>query len=256
MGIARDTLGTGPAVLLVGGAAQFRAVDPDTAALAAALAARGCTAVHYDRPGRGDSPGAPPFTLAGEVDAIRALVAEVGGRATLFGSSSGGVIALAAAAEVPGIEALVLWEVPLGPEEGDEEVRFHARIAELVAAGEREEVVRHFMDGMPPEWFDGMRNGPDWPLYAHMAPTLQADAEAFAWSRSAPRAELWGGIAAPALVLVGEGAFPFMSDAADALVAALPHARRADVRGVGHRLVPEEVADVVAAHVRGIASGP
>jgi cephalosporin-C deacetylase-like acetyl esterase len=42
----------------------------------------------------------------------------LGGRAALYGSSSGGAIALTAAAAVPGVERLVLWEVPLGAEEG------------------------------------------------------------------------------------------------------------------------------------------
>ena len=112
--IAYDREGAGGRPLvLVGGLGQMRGTDPATRTLTSELAARGLDVVHPDRPGRGDS-GDGPATLAGEVAAIRALVDELGGRAALYGRSSGGAIALAAAADLPGVDRLVLWEVPLG----------------------------------------------------------------------------------------------------------------------------------------------
>jgi pimeloyl-ACP methyl ester carboxylesterase len=248
--IAYDREGAGPAVILVGGAGQFRAGDAATRALTSELPARGCDVLHYDRPGRGESEGDAPFTLDGEVEAIGALVEVVGGSATVFGSSSGGVIALAAAAQVPGVQRLVLWEVPLGEQQGLDGAALLAEIRALVLAGDREGTWRHFMHGMPPEWFDGMRTGPLWPSYERMAPTLQADAEALAWAQSAPFRELWGGVTAPTLVLVGTTAFPFMSGAADALVDALPHAERGHVAGADHRWDPVDLAAHIAAHAR------
>jgi pimeloyl-ACP methyl ester carboxylesterase len=56
--IAYDRLGSGPAVILVGGAMQFRAFDPNTVAMAALLAEQGFTVVNYDRRGRGESEAA------------------------------------------------------------------------------------------------------------------------------------------------------------------------------------------------------
>ncbi len=100
--IAYDREGSGRPLVLVGGGGQFRAVDPSTRALTAELASRGFDVVHYDRPGRGDSGGEPPFTLAGEVSALRALVDLLGGTASLYGVSSGGVIAIVAAARGTG----------------------------------------------------------------------------------------------------------------------------------------------------------
>ena len=248
--IAYDRRGAGPAVILIGGAGQFRAADPATRELTDLLGARGYTAVHYDRPGRGDSDGSPPFTLDGEVSAVRALIAEHGGTATLYGSSSGAAIALAAAARVPGVERLLLWEPPLGPDGGTDGAEFLAGVREVVAGGDPERILGHFMQDMPPEWFAGIRGGEHWPLYARMAPTVEADAEALAWTQSRPRSELWRGITAPAVVLLGRSAFPFFHDAADSIVAALPHARRATVAGADHGWAPADMADALVTHLR------
>ncbi|MFG1711111.1 alpha/beta fold hydrolase [Nonomuraea sp. M3C6] len=247
--IAYDREGSGRPLILIGGAGQFRAVDPPTRALTTELASRGFDVVHYDRPGRGDSAGEPPFTLAGEVAALRALVEVLGGRASLYGSSSGGAIALAAAAAIPGVERLVLWEVPLGEEEGSDGAKFLAEIKERVAVGDREGTLRRFMDGMPPEWFEDMRSGPQWPLFERMAPSVQADAEVLAWAQSAPRALLWAGITAPTVVLLGTTAFPFFSDAADSIIASLARAERAEIPGADHGWQPADLADGIAAQL-------
>ena len=72
--IAYDLLGNGPPVILVGGALQYRAIDPRTAQLAALLA-QDFTVFHYDRRGRGDSTDTPPYAPAREVEDIDALFA-------------------------------------------------------------------------------------------------------------------------------------------------------------------------------------
>lgn len=83
-----------------------------------------------------------------------------------------------------------------------------------MATGDPEAVWRLYTDGMPPEWFASMRNGPRCPLYERMAPTLAADAEAMAWTRPAPRAELWAAVDVPVLVLLDTDTFPFMAERA------------------------------------------
>jgi pimeloyl-ACP methyl ester carboxylesterase len=57
--IAFDRSGQGLAVVLVGGAFQYRAIDPPTAHLAALLAPH-FTVFHYDRRGRGESGDTQP----------------------------------------------------------------------------------------------------------------------------------------------------------------------------------------------------
>jgi pimeloyl-ACP methyl ester carboxylesterase len=250
--IAYDRRGTGPVVILIGGAGQFRAVDPATGELTGLLGDRGFTAINYDRPGRGDSGGIGPFTLAGEVRAIRSLIAAHGGSATLYGSSSGAAIALAAAASSPGVDRLLLWEAPLGPDGGSDGAEFLEAVREAVAGGDPEVILGTFMRNMPPEWFQGMRQGPAWPLFARMAPTVQADAEALAWTQSKPRRELWQGITVPAVVLLGIRAFPFFHDAADSIVAALPDARQVTVEGADHGWAATDMADAIASCLKPI----
>jgi pimeloyl-ACP methyl ester carboxylesterase len=59
-----------------------------------------------------------------------------------------------------------------------------------------------------------------------MGPSLEPDAEALAWTQSAPRAELWRGITQPTLVLIGEQTLDLMPPAADSIVASLPDAEK------------------------------
>ena len=91
--IAFDRSGEGPAIVLVGGAFQHRAIDPSTARLAELLAPS-FTVYHYDRRGRGDSGDAAPYAVEREIEDIDALIQDAGGSASLFGMSSGAVLAL------------------------------------------------------------------------------------------------------------------------------------------------------------------
>ncbi|HET6530527.1 MAG TPA: alpha/beta hydrolase [Actinoplanes sp.] len=254
MNIAYDRRGTGPVVILIGGAGQFRAVDPATAELTDRLGEHGWTVIHYDRPGRGDSGGDPPFTLAGEVAAVRALIAAHGGQATLYGSSSGAAIALAVAAADPGVRGLLLWEAPLGEENGTDGADYLAELRPVIAGGDPEAILAHFMADMPPEWFRAMRDGAHWPLFARMAPTVQADAEALAWTQSTPRRDLWRSVTRPVYVLLGRDAPEFFQAAADSLVANLAQARRVEVPGSGHTWPAGEMADALDRLLRSATS--
>src|SRR5713101_926938 len=106
--IAFDQSGEGPAVILVGGAFQHRAIDPRTAQLAALLAQH-FTVFHYDRRGRGDSGDKQPYAVAREIEDLEALINEAGGSAFVFGMSSGGVLSLEAAARGLAITKLALY---------------------------------------------------------------------------------------------------------------------------------------------------
>ena len=127
--IAFDQSGQGPALILVGGAFQYRAIDPPTAQLAALLAEQ-FTVCHYDRRGRGDSSDTQPYEVEREVEDLEALINEAGGSAFVFGMSSGGALALDAAARGLAITKLALYEVPFNS--GDE----RARAAEATAPPE------------------------------------------------------------------------------------------------------------------------
>src|SRR5437870_4136162 len=106
--IAYSKVGSGPALIVVCGATQFRAFDPNLAALAELLAPR-FTVITYDRRGRGESGNASPFSTRRELEDIAALVGVGGGRASLLGYSSGAVVALEAAAAGLPIDKVVMY---------------------------------------------------------------------------------------------------------------------------------------------------
>jgi pimeloyl-ACP methyl ester carboxylesterase len=208
--------------VLVGGAFQFCAFDPTTKRMAQLLAQRGYTVVNYDRRGRGASAHDASMTLHHNVADLRAIASELqrthelGEGVALFGNSSGGAIALAAAASGVPVTALVLFEVPLDREQGTEGAEFLAGLRERIAGHDPDAVVEYFMKGMPPEWLEQAKASPSWPLMVRIGPSLEADAESLAWSQSAPHAELFGSIQAPTLVLVGEETLDEMAPAAAA----------------------------------------
>ena len=106
--IAFDRLGDGPPVILVGGGSVDRTVN----APLAALLAPHFTVFNYDRRGRGDSGDSAPYAVEREVEDIDALITVAGGSAAVYGTSSGGALALEAAAHGLAFTKLALWEVP------------------------------------------------------------------------------------------------------------------------------------------------
>jgi pimeloyl-ACP methyl ester carboxylesterase len=244
--IAYDRLGSGPSVILVGGAMQFRAFDPQTGQLAARLAERGFTVVNYDRRGRGESAGRGPYVLDSEIADLRALIAELGGPAALFGSSSGGAICLAAAAAGLPVSKLALWEVPLGPELGADGAEFLAGLQERIASGDEEATIAFYMRDMPPEWVEAARQGPAWPIMKAVSPSLAPDAEALAWTQSRPRADLWSSVQIPVLVLVGEETLPFFPAAAESIVTSVSDGRSTRIPATNHSWELGPMVDVLA----------
>src|SRR5215211_5370127 len=101
--IAFDRSGTGPALILVGGMFEQRAMDSETSQLAALpLLSQHFTVFHYDRRGRGDSTDTQPYAVEREIEDIEALINEAGGEAFVYGISSGAALAMEAAIELGG----------------------------------------------------------------------------------------------------------------------------------------------------------
>jgi pimeloyl-ACP methyl ester carboxylesterase len=240
--IAFDSEGSGPPVILVGGAFQHRAIDAGTRELTTELAGRGLTAVHYDRPGRGETKAEGPFGLESQLDALRALL-ERTGPAALYGSSSGGAIALAAAAHGLPVTKLALWETPLGVELGTDGPSGLATFRSKLASSDGEEVVTYFMrdlvapnlGGLPPGMLEGLKQSPDWPMMVGVGPSLEGDTASLAWTQSAPRSELFAPITVPVLVILCEQSLPVMERASVSIRAALPQAREVRVPGANHQ---------------------
>lgn len=248
--IAYDIEGSGPPVILIGGAMQFRGLDPVTVEMAHHLAEHGFTVVNYDRRGRGESPADAPITLAQTIDDLRALADELTEGAddavALFGNSSGGSIALAAAAAGLPVSKLVFFEIPLDEDGGVEGAEYLAGLREYLSAGDREGAIEFYMRDMPSEWLEGAKQSTAWPTMVAIAPSLEPDAESLAWTQSAPRAELFASITQPTLALVGDETLPIMTSAAASVVSSMPNATTRTIAAANHAWEPRTMALAIA----------
>jgi pimeloyl-ACP methyl ester carboxylesterase len=246
--LAFDQSGTGPAVILVGGAFQHRAIDSRTAQLATLLAPH-FTVLHYDRRGRGDSGNTLPYSIEREVEDIDALLQEVGGSASVFGMSSGAALALQAAAHGLAIKKLALYEAPFNSG-SDEDLQMSAnytrQLTALLTEGRRGDAVALAMQyfGTPAEMVAGMRQMPMWSLFEAVAPTLAYD-NTIMGNGSVPT-ELLASATTPTLVMDGGASPAFMHKAAQSAVSYLPHAQHRRLPEQTHNVDPEVLAPVLA----------
>jgi pimeloyl-ACP methyl ester carboxylesterase len=150
--IAFDRYGDGPPVILIGGAFQYRALDPRAAELAAQLGEQ-FTVFHYDRRGLGDSSDTAPYAVERELEDLEALISEAGGSTSLYGSSSRGNLALAAAKH--GREA-PMWP---GMEAAAHTLSYNGRIVDGFGLNRDElafvETPTLVMDGGQTPWMSG-----------------------------------------------------------------------------------------------------
>jgi pimeloyl-ACP methyl ester carboxylesterase len=241
--IAYHRQGSGAAVILVTGGLDDGA---ENAPLATELAGR-FTAYNYNRRGRGQSGDAPPSTIERELEDLDALIGEAGGSAHLYGVSSGGALALEAAAAGLAIERLAVYEVPYAI--GDEAARrwrdYVERLEPALAEGRRGEALELFMRlaGSTDEEIARARSSPHWAEGEGLAHTLAYEAVVLGDGRP-PTARLEA-VTQPALVATG-GGNEFFELAADAIAAGVPHAERITVPGQGHVADPKAIAAVLA----------
>ena len=222
----RADRGRAPSVVLVGGGLDDGAEnEPLQRELARAF-----TVINYTRRGRGESGDIQPYAAAAEIDDLEAVIDVAGGRAHVLGVSTGGALALEAAAAGAGIDRLAVYEVPYYVPGWDEYV---ATINTLLAGDRRDEALEHFMRtaGSSDEAIAAAKASEHWPGLLKLAHTLAYDAACLGESRPPD------GVEQPVLVLSGSGD-PFFEGAADAIAEALPNAERHDPRP-GPRRRPE-----------------
>ncbi|WDH78690.1 alpha/beta hydrolase [Microbacterium esteraromaticum] len=200
-----------PAVVFITGAGPDRAGDPTTRATAELLAAQGIRSLFADRLGRGESVSNGPITLDAQLAAIAELAAISRAPIAFVGHSSGCALAMLAAARVPNVAGMFLWEAPLGlfPEGA---AAWWASVRESIDAGDLEAAVARYMAGMPPEWLDALKQTPEYPrIVLGWVP----DGEALAAVEQRGYAT-----SAPLVALTATETFPGMVATADALAAA------------------------------------
>jgi pimeloyl-ACP methyl ester carboxylesterase len=189
--IAFERSGEGDPLIIVGGALSDRETHRS---LAAELPDH--TVIIYDRRGRGDSSDTAPYLVEREVEDLAALI-ETLGTAAVYGHESGASLVLRAAADGLPINAAILHNAPLGP--NDEEST--QQVTTLLATGRHAEAAARFRGT---------------PSNAH---TLLYD---FAVMSHPDPKELASAVPCPTLVVVDE-----TTDAYKDFAHALPHGRHA-----------------------------
>jgi pimeloyl-ACP methyl ester carboxylesterase len=250
--IAFERLGSGPAVIVVGGQLADRALTRPTAE----ELAQNFTVINYDRRGRGDSGDTAPYAVEREIEDLGALIAEVGGTASVYGHSSGAALALHAAAAGLPIAKLVLHEPPYTPE-GDEDRQHASRkeaehIKTLLEEDRRGDAIEYLMRGigMPPEMVEGVSRDPRVVAMAH---TMAYDSEIMGdISRGgAVPTDLAGSVRTETLVLVGGASPAWMIDVGREVADALPNGRLSILEGQEHVVSPEVLMPVLEEFIVG-----
>jgi pimeloyl-ACP methyl ester carboxylesterase len=247
--IGFDRLGNGPAVILTGGMTGRAETRP----LAEELATQ-FTVYNYDQRGRGDSGDTAPYAVRREIEDLEALIAVAGGSAYVYGESAGGALVLEAAAAGLAIDKIAVYEVPYGFAGSPQEwLAYRARLDALLAEGRRGDAFAHFMRhaGAPEQDIEAARNSPVWPQLEAVAHILPYGAACLGDGR--PPADRLAKITVPTLVATGTVIDPHMNRlpadvfdrAADAIVAAVPGARRVRIEGQTHMVDPKALASVL-----------
>jgi len=256
--IAYDQIGTGQPVILVDGAFCNRSFGPMPKL--APLLAPHFTVFSYDRRGRGDSGDTAPYAVEREIEDIKALIDAAGGSALLYGTSSGAVLALRAAASGLNVRKLALHEPPLvlrgsppplPPDHMDQ-------IREMVASGRRGDAVKSFMRmvGVPAIFIPVMRIMPGvWPKLTAVAHTLPYDFAILGnggagnpLSTELKRA--LASIKVPTLMVIGGKSPPWMVHTVQVFADAIPGAKTRLLEGQQHNVAAKAIAPVLVEFFR------
>jgi pimeloyl-ACP methyl ester carboxylesterase len=239
-------VGVGPALVIVHGSLSTSAHHSE---LAAALSQH-FTATVYDRRGFGESSGAIGSTLERDIEDVAAVLDKAGAH-NLAGYSLGAIVALAAAAALPGISKLAVYEPPLFPDR-DSAAKVTNRLDRELADGRTAAAIVTAMKGaqLASPWFNavprvllepmmrsmmtyGEKEGQgDYPSFRQLAPTLGHDGHIIL--EMSGRQHWFSNIRADTLLLGGAQSSSFLKAALSRLAETIPHARRVEIPGVGH----------------------
>jgi pimeloyl-ACP methyl ester carboxylesterase len=250
--IAYEWTGRGPALILIDAAGHYREFTSFGRLIG--LLAPNFTVYHYDRRGRGGSTDTQPYAVEREVDDMAALIDEAGGSTFLYAYSSGGLLALhAAAARLP-ITRMALLEPPIERNDDRSAQRaFTTELANRVAAGLPENAVEFYLSGIgvPDEIVASMRGSASWSAMESVAPTLIYDSLV----SEATSFDLLDSVTVPSLVLESEGSSGDLIGMARTVASALRNGSHRSLAGEWHGVSDEVLAPVLADFFTGRETG-
>lgn len=243
--LAYGVIGQGPTVILVSGAMS---TGGTVAPLAQRLADR-CTAVVYDRRGRGASGDTAPYEVDREVEDLAALIDAVGGEAALFGVSSGGALVLRAAASGLPVARAAVYEVPYADHLAGgaaREATYKEQLGKALGEGRRGDAVELFLrlTGLGEEMIQRARESPMWAGMEAVAPSLAHD-DAVMGDGLLPRDRL-AAIGVPVLAVAGGASPEWMRAASREIAQTVPQGTYRVLEGQTHMVEPGVLGPVLA----------
>jgi pimeloyl-ACP methyl ester carboxylesterase len=233
--IAYDVAGSGPALVITGGAFNTRHSPGD---LVGALASR-FTVYTWDRRGRGDSGNTVPYSVKRETEDLAAVIEAAGGSALAYGHSSGAILTLEAAMRGVAMVKIAVYEPPYGASNA----AAMAGVQPALDAGDRSLAALTFVRGTGEANTDGLTASPWWSSMVALADTLPYDL-ALTGDGIVPTGRL-ASIHVSVLALDGGASPAWAATAASAIVSAVPGATRRTLEGQNHNVAASALAPVL-----------
>lgn len=242
--ITYDKKGQGPVLILVLGALNKRGSGKKLAELLKDQ----FTVISYDRRGRGDSTDTQPYKIENEIEDINELIDELGGKAHLYGHSSGAILALLAAENLDEkVTGLALYEVPYNddPDAQEASKKYREKLSQLLVEDKQAEAVSLFVKsvGVSDKQIEAMKRLPIWKGLTAMAPTLAYDT--IELMRHYTKLDTRD-ITTPTLVMHGAASPAFMTDTAEKLAESMLNATVCSLEGQTHDVKATVLAPVLA----------
>lgn len=244
--LAYDVYGSGPALIYITGASCFRSFKP--VLQDAKEFAEEFTVYNYDRRGRGDSGDTPPYSKEREIEDIEAMIDAAGGKANLYGHSSGAVLALEATLRLSNkVTKVVMYDPPYVHDEAEKATygQLSQKVQKLLDNGKNKEAMRTFLRGigMPRffVWLLPIFSG--WKTMVALAPTLAYDMDL---TKDFPPVDRAAQVAVPTQIVVGEKSPASIHYVANQLTQAIPNARFEQLAGQDHMVKAKALLPILS----------
>jgi pimeloyl-ACP methyl ester carboxylesterase len=229
-----DVYGSGQPLIYITGASCFRTFQPVVNDVK--VFGKEFTVYNYDRRGRGDSGDTQPYSIEREIDDLEAMIDSAGGKAFLYGHSSGAVLALEAALKLENkVEKIVIYDPPYVHTETEKEK--YKKLADTVyshlSKKETKRAMKAFLSGigMPKLFVWFLPIFPGWKTMHSLAPTLAYDIEL---TKDFPPLERFKNIKIPTLVLIGGKSPESMQTVGPQIAESIPDADFEKIFGQDH----------------------
>lgn len=232
--IAYEISGSGPVLINITGASVFRNFSPVLQAVK--TFSQNFTIYNYDRRGRGNSSDTKPYSTEKEVDDIEALIDAAGGKANLYGHSSGAVLALETALKLgKKVKKVVIYDAPyVHNEAGKEKYKKLAnKVLTLLSEGSNKRAMKTFLSGigMPKFFVWLLPLSPGWKTMHTLAPTLAYDIEL---TKDFPPLERFKDIKTPTRIFVGSKSPENIRTVGPQIAEVVPNAVFEEIDGQDH----------------------